>query len=75
MLEKLFISGSGGEKNRGMANVKFSDEKVKEYYVCKEQGEVKDSKATPALSFRLGLQFDGALDKKQIKNCVYIGMK
>lgn len=50
---------------------------MEEHEVWKEQGEgeVKDSKATPALSFRFVLQFDGALDKKQINNCVYMGMK
>lgn len=39
------------------------------------EGEVRTVKLHTALSFRLGLQFDGALDKKQISNCVYMGMK
>lgn len=53
------------------------NEKGEECKAQKEQGEgeVRITEQQTALSFRSRLQFGGALDKKQMNYCVYVGMK
>lgn len=58
------------ERHGGMADVKFSGRWESGRTLSVEGSRRGRGEATPALSFRLGLQLGGALDKMKVNNCV-----